>query len=352
MLIEIITVTVLLLCALVPRDKVVYILQIILMGIFMVFATQNADMNAYERRYEGIETFSGGYNMDMGFGVLMYVCKTLGFSYRMFLFVVFMIAAVLMTYAFFKYTENPCLHLAVYFFMFYLTHTIQLRAFIAEWIVTVATIYLLRDDAKIHFFVVMVLIASTIHFAVIFSLCLLIPRLSKDAKKTYASILIIAIISPFVYGTFSRIIPTSARNRLDVYTRDSQISLTRGAIIFLILLVGLTIIMHYVANRAELSDRRESKVLRRIYQFDITNIIPFFLIVFYSNNFFRLTRPMIIVSMVFLIEYLVNKLREDYGFAGYGWIVFGLTTAFIMREFASHAWYEQILTNTVFKLLT
>ena len=350
MIVEVIIIILICMCVLWKKNRAVYGLTLGLMFILMAYSTFNADYNAYMRRYEGLENFSEIFRTDAGFGILMYLSKFyFGLSYQGLIGLVCIISLSIISICFWKWSEFPCLMLILYFMLFYKTHAIQLRAFISEVLTIYAVFTILEDNKKIVKYLLIIFLASAFHYTAIFYIALMVPLFVKKKRTTYIFTVLVMILMPFLYTLLLRFSPASAQIRMDIYFGSAHLGTSIRGTIFVLLFITMTFITGAVAKKAKIDNELSTaKIFELVTNFNIVTWISLGLILRYSNNFFRINRPMIIVSIVCLLEYIVEKYEKRIR----GFIIveiFSVVSFYVLREILTNAWYKQILLNSLFQ---
>lgn len=352
MIVEIVIIILIFMSVLWKRNRAVFGLILGMMFILMAYSTFNADYNAYMHRYEDLEKFSEIFRTDAGFGALMYLSKfILKLSYQDFIGIVCIISLSIISIAFWKWSEYPCLMQIIYFMLFYRTHATQLRAFISEVLIIYAVLTIIEDNKKIVQFLLLILLASTFHYTAIFYFAILVPLFVKKKRTTYTFTVLVMLMMPFLYTLLLRFSPASAQLRMDIYFGNAHLGTSVRGTIFVLLFLIMTFITGAVAKKATLENESSTaKVFDLVTNFNIVTWISLGLILRYSNNFFRINRPMIIVSILCLLEYIIDKYEKRIR----GFIIveiFSVVSFYLLREILSGFWYKQIGLNALFQAM-
>ncbi len=352
MIIEVIIIFLMWLCMLTRNNKVLFALFSGIMILLMVYTTDRADYIAYIGRYAMSSDVSRIFDTDFGFGFLMYVCKSSGLTFDLFLGVLGCLALSLVFYTYNKYSAICCVHLVFYFILMFGQHMIQIRSFLAEWIVVVALLSFLGKGGKTVQYVLTVLFAGSFHYTSFFYLCMLIP---KFVKKTYIIAFItagIVLVFRVLYGILNNFFSASSFMRLEPYLRGTNERFGISAIIFIVLLIILTLFSAYLSYHCFRKGLNEdSEKFDLLTRFNIMGWVSIGLVIIYNNNFYRLSRPMILVTTLYIINHYLEKRHINYHRN-----TVLLSVAFIMLYIVSelalpHTWYEAIQNNSLFQYL-
>ncbi len=349
MIIEVIIISLMLLCALTKKDKVVFWSFASIMIILMMYTTFNADYYAYLGRYMNFILPSQIFTTDPAFGTLMYFCKQIGLSYAGFLGVVSFLGLCIVFYVYNKYSTISCIHLIIYFILFYSTHTIQLRSFLAEWITVVAVLFFLNNNEKNVKYVLLILLASAFHFSALFYLFMLMPQYVKKTTTLCVITGVLAFVFPYLSDIVYQISYLNAQMKMDAYLSEANERFGLSSVVFIFLFIFLTLFTAYLSKR---NFKKGNEVLGEkfllITKYNIITWISLGLIVMYSNNFFRINRPMIIVSLLYILNYyFVYKVRSiQFTTLAFSFII---VVIFIVTELMTHKWYDNIQLNLLFQ---
>ena len=329
-------------CILFRDKRVPFIMLIVVMFVLMAFSYENADYIAYSRRYAQFGPISDVFSTDIGFGFVMYICKALGLSYTGFLCVIAAIGLAIVFYALNSYSDIPNVVLVAYFMLFYYIHTVQLRAFISEWIIVCAVLYYLQKESKLWKYVCLIIIALLFHYTAIFYFALIIPRYVKTRSRVVLYTVLIAAVAPLLYDFLIRVGPLSARLRMEVYFESPSGHFHLSSLVFIALFIVMTLYMYKVS--------KGDATMRMVANYDFISWISLGLIVLFSNNFFRINRPMIIITMIYLFSYFDKNLNIPYK-KKVLLEVSCVTAVCVLLELLTRTWFNAIQVNSLFSVL-
>lgn len=336
-------------CVIGKNNRTMFFVFSSVMFLLMTFATYNADFFAYLGRYARMTSFEQVFGTDIGFGALMFFVKRMGLSFRAFLGVICVIGLLLVRKCYFKYSKVPCIQLVVYFILFYYAHTVQIRAFISEWIVVYAILEFLQEKSNLKKYIVLIFIATTFHYSSLFFLVLIIPRYIDRKWLVYGLTIAFVILFPLIFQLFLRFSPASAQIRMEIYFEGNE---RRGIATFVF--IGLFFALSFFTLLLALITKARNELswadrFYNIYYFNVVDWIPLGFIIMFSNNFFRLNRPMILVSVLYIIEYYLTERYK--GAIEILIISFCLPVLYGVSEVVRNVWYDSIAGNLFFNFI-
>jgi len=181
------------------KSALLSLLLFIALWILFGFNTGNADYYAYELQFNGTIK-----PPDIGFEFLLVFFNLIGFTYQQFLITISLICYVIIFTSIKKYTENLSYVMALYFIYPFIFDVVQIRSFIALTILLYGLQYLFTNNKKDIFkYIFFVLVASSIHFAFLFYLVLILVKFFPSWKKMlviFSAFVILAIL--VIYSGF------------------------------------------------------------------------------------------------------------------------------------------------------
>lgn len=200
----IISIIMLALCLVKKNSRNVYIFAFIVFWILFGWSSNNADYQIYVGRYNN---YSGQIlNLtEPLFTALMRIFNMINLDYTQFLIVISFI--ILMVYFIFikKSTKQTCFVLVIYFIFPFCIDVCQLRFSIATIFSTIGLYYLIFDEnvkRSIIKYIIFIFLAGMIHFAMLFLLLLIIPKI-LDLKQT----IIITFVALIILQIFMTMVP-------------------------------------------------------------------------------------------------------------------------------------------------
>lgn len=167
----------------IKKYKIINVILFFLTIIVMVNADTIGDLSNYEDSYQ--ETVQYGFRSytDSGYALLMLVASKLGLSFFQFKCIGIIIAMSIIYNTLIKHTN-----FYGFFVLFFSLHSLfldayQLRNFFAFSVVILALHYLLQEDSSLLVYILLIVIASTIHAMAIVYLLFIWVRLNSEVKK-------------------------------------------------------------------------------------------------------------------------------------------------------------------------
>ena len=350
MIVEILLLVLIWICTISKKNKIAYVSLLLVMFLLMTFTTFDADYFAYMGRYNKLNSFQDVFSTDMGFGILMFICKKIGFTYTAFRGVICVICLSIISLLFFKNSTIPNIQLVFFFILFYYTYTVQLRAFVSEVIIVYAVYDLLKKEGKVWKYIVLIALAILFHYTAIFYYILLLPRIIKRKKTIYYILIFSVLLMPLIYRILMRFGTTSAVIRMDIYFEAGKKHVGVASILFVVFFVGLTFFIRMMEKYTHRMNQTEDSLLfHQIADACTLTWISLGLIIVYSNNFFRINRPMMVISAICLLDYFFVRFK---GIKNKNLLCFVLVTiVFIGFELLTKTWYQSIGFNKVFQNL-
>lgn len=330
------------------KGKVSYKLLIVLMFFIMAYVTTNVDMPAYKMMYNSINSFRDLNVTDPAFSLLMLLGKRLNMSYYSFVKMITIIGLVLISYVFNKYSKGPAFVLALYFIFTFSAETVQLRAFLAETILYILLIKIIKSDFfDVKHFILTLMLATLFHSTSIFFALLIFIYIIKDRKKLFLVVVSSSILIPYL-NTILAFLPIPMLNtKLQYYLSEQREGVSIGAVIYIVLYLCIILYLLYVEKK-EMCEKW-AQMISRMIKIHYIGLISCILIISYSSNFYRLTRTIIVVDFLFLVNYWlatqrINK-RNIVLLSG------GVMIFFIVYESITKTWATIIANNSVLNWL-
>lgn len=352
MIIELLLIAIIFLSAIVYKNKTIYIALSAIMLFFFAFATEHADFLAYAGRYSWIKNRFDIFSQEPAFGILMWICNLFNLSYNTFLVILFLIGLIIISKCLYKYSETPALILAIYFLLFFSGHIAQIRAYIAEWIVIFALLYISTEEsAKKWKYILLIFLASAFQIATIFFLPFFIVKPSKRLKFKSCIIVIIFLAMLSQLKNILLSCPVGIlRERLLVYLSTDNRHMNTYSLVFGLFFILMFLYVLRLSKKC--FDAMEKDWARRfeiLSEINTLALIPLTLIFVYGNNFFRYNRVVIMVNAILLINYY--KARNAFYSKARGVVGCACAALFIMGEFWGQIWYYQIIHNDLVNIV-
>ncbi|MGE4287707.1 MAG: EpsG family protein [Salinivirgaceae bacterium] len=245
---------------------------------------------------------------EVGQQFIYQIFNRLGFGFNVFLGIYYFIAFALIARFILRYTDNPGYVLVLYFIYPYFMDVVQLRTLMTTAIVINAIPYLsIKSKAAALKYLLLICLAGTIHYSVLFFLLLLFFRKISVRKLIIASVFIV-IISVFFNDIILQWLMDSfpfLERKLLRYTRIFQTSIYTKVGLLIYFSAGLFLV--YMAllkfkNRGlkKYVDKDGKMSLDFVEVILKANILIFFLFPFlmFALEFIRLYRPILILNYV------------------------------------------------------
>lgn len=89
--------------------------------------------------------------------------------------------------------------------------------------------------------------------------------------------------------------------------------------------------------------------ITNVYMFSVVSWVSIVMIIIYSNYFYRINRPMIVVSAMFVVEQFLYD-KEDHK----NWVLIlmgAFAFVFVIRELLLNTWYYAMENNSLLSML-
>lgn len=339
-------------------DKMhLYTFILLIFAIILIGATNdttgiNTDYYGYKKWYETLENSSSNNFTgvsDAGFLFLMRLGVLLGLNYNGFATLIGIIGLFLIFNTVKLFSRNFSIVLALYMIVPFTYDVIQIRFFFAYSIVFFGLRYIIFLDrySPIKFLIVTIL-ASTIHFSIIFFIVFLIAVFEEWIKKTYKFIVLIGfllMISCYVSGTnILSILPIGIVMDRASHYMTAGINISIFTAIFIFFMLVFYIFVSLIIKRANSSFSNN-----KIFIINIISII-FMIFIPVSLEFERYLRPVFILNYanvvgnrdildtniykrMIIFQVLICTLREA--------VMFNLTQNIIISNYLYEFLFEQ-----------
>lgn len=312
----------------------------------MAYNTYNADYYHYIGRYYNTREFGDVFNTDVAYGLLNYLGNVkIGLEYQQFVVMITIIGLSIVYYYIVHYSTSPALSLTFIFIFTFHTHTIQLRAFIAESLIIIALLQLLKSKEKYFVkFIIIVGIASLFHSVCIFYLIFLIPKVIKSKIKIYFATFCMAGILPFAYYITLKFGFTD-NSSANTYLGKMAFSKNVNSYIFVLLFVLVLIIISFLANIETIGNPTEAEQLKMLSHFHVICLVFCGMIILYNNNFYRFNRTLFTLDFIVLINYFDKK-----GFLNKKntcFLSLIIVLCYLVSELLFKSWYNTAINNSL-----
>jgi len=231
--------------------KIFYIFILIILWIISGWNTKNGDLDNYELMYS--YDFSADFfeNLDVGFMYILSIFKGLGFSFQQFHVYIYFIYFLFVGWFIYKSSKKPVAAILVYILLFFFRDCITLRNSLSVIFLLLALYAYTRKGLKHKkiYFIVAILIASTIHVSFLAYLILL----CSNNKINYKWLLCTSLGLAFVADTIlSSVISLNLfSNNADFQNKYNDYLL--GSSWFTPIMATATLLMNYNLTKKSLS---------------------------------------------------------------------------------------------------
>lgn len=275
------------------------ILLVLLIGTAYSVNHSNTDLEAYEKLYEflkyGGSVKTAGSITDLGFKYLMKACIYAGLSYNWFTTIVSFLALILM-YSTIKHLSSNYHFVLVCYAIMSLTYDVyQIRFLLAySFIVCGLKYYLVPKYYKPWKFIIFVLIASLVHFSMLFYLIILVSPLKRGIMKYYKIIVSIAVA--LILICYALNINIFSLLRINWFGRGFYASSEVGRVSIFTSLYIVFIILYMIFISKKMVDyQNNNEYIKNLFLLNIlcTLICPFLAI---TLEFERFLRPVLVLD--------------------------------------------------------
>lgn len=304
------------------NSRIIAFLLFALLWILFGLNAGNIDYKNYERGFSWAHGHLR-FNTEIGIQIIYKLFIFAGLTYKHFLAVFSLVGLLLILKTIERYTQNVAFVLTLYFIFPFLIDVVQIRNFMIMAIVLYGTRYLIEDKIKGTFkFVVLVILASTIHYSASFYLLLLLVK-----QKGIKSLLILSVVITFIsiISIYSNFIPSLAlkfvpAQKVNHWFRNRfNWGIIPAAVIYLVNFFFIyysylkiksgTSSDKVIDLRGHETNLRYAEVVFKI-NIILMLVFPFFV---FNMIFFRLFRNMFVLDYIMYsicLSYLIPKTKE------------------------------------------
>lgn len=280
-----------------PKARVLFYIEFVLAWFLIAGNYDNADYANYLHRYDmGKEVL-----LDAGFSVLCYFFDTLGFDYQGFKSILSLLCLLLVFRTIKKVSLRPAFIGSLFLLFPFILDVIQFRNFVAYSIVFAGIPYLYETGIKNAIkYVIIVIIATSIHFSAIFYLLFLLSKIRLKSWHIALGILMVFVAKEFFKAFFSDYLDT---DKLEFFDSPSKL----GALFGSFVIIMNCIIIYYVykskkkcmitSNKDFFTMRFNAGNMWLLCNVLLVFIIPFLLD---NGNYYRIFRNIIILNMAYI----------------------------------------------------
>lgn len=297
-----ITIIMIVLSLIFSKSKIVAVLFFLFMWTLWGWNTWNGDFDAYQYRYDNIDSLSSLNTYEIGFEFISYLSNLIGFDFSDFMILISFTSLSLILFFCLKFSKYPALYSAIYF-MIFIMEFVFIRNYLVHSLILLAFILVFNEvrNYKI-WFAAIVIFASTIHSTAIVLLFFLYAITKVEIISLKNAILFFTLMLLLSIVLFKTLIPFFGFeyvDKFDYYGTAGGLSTSFFAHIFIVLLI-------YSYFKIVLDKGEDiSEYQRRIYTIVINvNIVSlFFLSIYYHIPYFsRILRFIFTFDLVFLLS--------------------------------------------------
>lgn len=294
------------------KSKRFELLIILLCGALIYFGHDIPDFASYENAYIYIE--SGVHYTDTGIGWLWIsrIGNYFGLTYREFATTIYVLSAILVRYSLNEYITNfKCRRFVWSLYLIFpaLLDCVQIRFWVAQAIFFFALKFLFQKKLKGYLlYLLLILIASTIHSSSLFYLLfLLMPFFEKIKNALAYVVLILSIVLLFFKNNIVSLIGLVInQHRVERYFQSNDGTGLYGfiAYVFILALFSLISKRSLKCLNSSISTKQKSYI-QNVYKISVLMWLLLPLSTF-DTNIFRLQRPLWILIYVLLFMMYEN----------------------------------------------
>lgn len=291
------------------NENKLYAFAILLVWFLLVFVNDDyVDWNTYQGIFNRSTYLY--YTKDIGFGVLCYILKSLGFEAVSLRIVIYTIGLLLLDRALRMVNVNKLLFLAFYCFYPVPSDAMHLRTCIVSYILIYALISYIKDKNWFKY-VLLIAIATLFHkMAVLYIPFVLINRVEKNNKFTKAflafvgiSVILVGWNRSFISRLSGTLVDISESVEMGNITNSIGAGIKNGWIIDWILQLSFFAIIYFIRYYFKKTYPNDRHPIECIFWINVIALIflPFY---FISFDYFRLFRNMLAVEYMAFCMYI------------------------------------------------
>lgn len=191
-----ITVLLCLIGFIIPKNKIIFVIQSLWLTIITIFNTYSVDWLGNEQLYEKTYFDSSTNFSNFAYNLVVSLSKNLGLSFTQFNGVMSFIATSLIIVTVLKYSKNPNLVLSFWYIFPFIDNIIQKRAYYALGLTCIAMPLLLKKKNRVRnyiIFEIIAIVASQFHELVLFYLTLPPFLLIKEKWRKFFILFLIVM---------------------------------------------------------------------------------------------------------------------------------------------------------------
>lgn len=295
-----VAVTLISLALIFKKSKIICILLFVFMFTLSGWNTWNGDYDAYEQLYHNSILLAGEY--ELGYVLINTIFNILGLEYQTFLQVMYAFVLCIFAYAAVKYSKYPALYSAFYFIIFILEY-VFLRNYLSHALLLFAFLMVIKEVRFYKlWFIVLVIIASTMHStAIVWLIFLFVIGRNTKILNVKRSLLFFSVL---VLGSFFLLLPV-----LSVlggnYASKIQAYLYEDGLTTVFFVHPLIVLLVYNYFKIVLNKGTAPKEIRKLYYLIINvNIVSLVYLSLYIHipYFARFLRFLFAFDILFMLN--------------------------------------------------
>lgn len=308
-----ITISLLCLSVLFKKSRTITILFFLFIWSLWGANTWNGDSEAYRWQFENAIWNINTNEYEKGYVVLTFILRYIGLSYQQFLGLISFILLLSILRYILKYSKYPALFSLMYFFVF-IMEFVYLRNYIVHALLLYGVMLVLEKVKYYKFwFILIVLLATSIHSTAIIGLILCFAFFNKEDKlinirKVLIYVAFFVFFMAFLFDTLQYVLGSFYLNKISYYATGGGFSNIFFAHLILVLLV-----YYFFTTILKQSKTIPNKVRRWYIIIVNINILSLFYLGLYFQipYFARIVRFLFTLDLIFMTSalYYIRNLK-------------------------------------------
>ena len=287
---------------------IVFYLGIILNWVVMSGNTFNPDYYTYLQAYKLID--SKIIINDVGWNFLMKIFNDFGFDYNSFLMIIIAFSMIIFSYSINRLTNNRLLFLLLYMICFMIIDTVQIRNFVSFSIILFDMVMIMKNKTFSNaVYVVLIVIASSIHITSLFFLCVLLMKNKYIQTNKY---LVFTVLILVVLLQVNPSIRSQLVNVFSFFGKEyNNVVVGFGYLYILVINILCYFIISFAnrqMNKQNSSNKRFAYLCNNLTTFSFL-LIPLCMI---NMNVFRIIRYIQAIDLLFISSKNFDVFKNNY----------------------------------------
>ncbi len=297
---SIITIGLIILGLIFKSSRILFFLQFVWVLLIVSFNSGGMDYEGNEAIYLASSYFPTSLNSIFS-NLLGYYSNSFGWDYQEYNLFVFGFSLLLLFYLIINKTSQPATYGSLFLLFPFVSFVVQKRFFLASIYLLMS--YILWGDKKYKKSVLSLIIATGLHFSIIFSLPVFILDTLKKYRVFFAFIVLI-VESYFVL--FNRDLFISLAGDKGTVYINSNISFM-AAVLFIIFQIMFILLYLYIRQRKEGKSKKWEYFDNRLQIYSLV-FAPF---LFFDATFFRYYEVVMLYSYIFIARSLYGSISRN-----------------------------------------